>query len=154
MVREWLVYRTGVLKWKNVCVSRMVPALADSDTICLWVIQLEIFFYIDEYVLCFWCGTPIKGPLSVRFSGVIWFRRGCVANIQTDLVIVIAILWPSGSVFHVRKSWFCNLHGNLLHLVLSFTTGLVQGCSDGVFFRSFVAVLPRRRYFFEFWCFL
>lgn len=58
--------------------------------ICLWVIQLEMFFYIDEYVVCFWCGTPIKGPLSVRFSGVIWFRRGCVANIQTDLVIVIS----------------------------------------------------------------
>lgn len=49
-----------------------------------------MFFYIDEYVVCFWCGTPIKGPLSVRFSGVIWFRRGCVANIQTDLVIVIS----------------------------------------------------------------
>ena len=72
-MREWLVYRTGVLKWKNVCVNRMVPALAfcDSDTICLGVIQLEMFFYIHEYVLCFWCGTPIKGPLSVRFSGVI-----------------------------------------------------------------------------------
>ena len=34
--------------------------------------------------------------------------------------------------------------------MLSFTTGLVQGCSDGVFFRSFVAVLPRRRYFLNF----
>lgn len=27
-----------------------------------------------------------------------------VSQIQTDLVIVIAILWPSGSVLHVRKS--------------------------------------------------
>ena len=32
-MREWLVYRTGALKWKNVCVSRMVPVLefCDSD---------------------------------------------------------------------------------------------------------------------------
>lgn len=43
------------------------------------------------------------------------------------------ILWGSGSIFHVLKLWFCNLHGNLFALMLSFSADLAQDCCDSVF---------------------